>query len=333
MRLIRYTNNYRCDGDGSHKLKEWSDDSSSTNNDECPVCHAEIEPEDSEEYDTDDSGKADIVVIIEDGLCERVVAPKGLSVLVLDRDVDSADGDDLVRDEDGKECVPTWFKEPGEANADEVVDSVRGLLREALEHQARSFETSDHVNGANMVEWFAEWRERARAALAAAPWEGAPAEPDWAKDAGRMAELVTEAAAFGITPQQLPVITGTPVLTSRGVSELISKKYGVEARAERCLLVMTGTDMGTITETDVTILECAARNDFYDIGDDETRVTWPAVWIKQEPQEQTGFWISTADDHLGQDPAALMVGASPWLRNLWRDARAAGFTRIELTWG
>lgn len=122
MKLHRYLNHYRCSGGdhrGAHDECSWTDESSSENNDRCPECDAEIEPHESEEIETDDSGKADIVIQVKGGQVIGCNAPAGLSVLVLDYDVDNAEGDDLVRDEDDDECVPEWIVEPGAANADE----------------------------------------------------------------------------------------------------------------------------------------------------------------------------------------------------------------------
>lgn len=38
----------------------------------------------------------------------------------------------------------------------------KGLLQEAVEYSADSFENSEEVNGATLVEWFSEWRVRAQ---------------------------------------------------------------------------------------------------------------------------------------------------------------------------
>ncbi len=57
--------------------------------------------------------------------------------------------------------------------------------------------------------------------------------------------------------------------------------------------------------------------------------TWPPVWEKNNPDMSGGWWIATTDVELAAEPV-LMAGASPALRQLWRDAQAAGFDRIEL---
>lgn len=133
MKLIRYLNHYKCSGTdhhGEHEEVAWNDESSSENNDKCPECNAEIEPYESEELETDDSGKGDIIIQIKGGQVIGCNAPAGLSVLVLDYDVDNADGEDLARDEDGDECVPEWIVEPGAANADETPAFLRPAVPE-----------------------------------------------------------------------------------------------------------------------------------------------------------------------------------------------------------
>lgn len=43
--------------------------------------------------------------------------------------------------------------------------SARDLLREAVEFLAETFENSEEVSGATLVDWFSEWRVRAQEAL------------------------------------------------------------------------------------------------------------------------------------------------------------------------
>lgn len=43
--------------------------------------------------------------------------------------------------------------------------SIADLLQEAVLYSAGSFESSEEVNGAALVEWFSEWRIRAGRAL------------------------------------------------------------------------------------------------------------------------------------------------------------------------
>lgn len=47
--------------------------------------------------------------------------------------------------------------------------AMRKLLREALSFERKAFDTDDEVNGGDLVEWFAEWRERVTATLTAEP--------------------------------------------------------------------------------------------------------------------------------------------------------------------
>lgn len=42
---------------------------------------------------------------------------------------------------------------------------ITDLLQEAVLYSAESFERSEEVNGAALVEWFSEWRIRAERAL------------------------------------------------------------------------------------------------------------------------------------------------------------------------
>lgn len=50
----RFRNHYECkggEGREAHPLEAWSDESSYTNNDKCPVCNAEITPYESEDLE------------------------------------------------------------------------------------------------------------------------------------------------------------------------------------------------------------------------------------------------------------------------------------------
>ena len=42
---------------------------------------------------------------------------------------------------------------------------VEAMLAEALAYQARGFELDEPINGADLVEWFSQWRARAQAAI------------------------------------------------------------------------------------------------------------------------------------------------------------------------
>jgi len=44
-------------------------------------------------------------------------------------------------------------------------DLIESMIREALDYEAVAFDRDDDVNGADLVEWFARWRERARVAI------------------------------------------------------------------------------------------------------------------------------------------------------------------------
>jgi hypothetical protein len=40
------------------------------------------------------------------------------------------------------------------------------LMRAALEHESQAFEADAPIDGADFLDWFADWRERVKAALA-----------------------------------------------------------------------------------------------------------------------------------------------------------------------
>ena len=41
---------------------------------------------------------------------------------------------------------------------------LESLIREAVNYEAKAFDADEGVNGADLVEWFAQWRVRASAA-------------------------------------------------------------------------------------------------------------------------------------------------------------------------
>ena len=49
-----------------------------------------------------------------------------------------------------------------ESNMTNLLES---LIREAVNFEADAFDADEGVNGADLVEWFAQWRLRARAAI------------------------------------------------------------------------------------------------------------------------------------------------------------------------
>jgi len=51
------------------------------------------------------------------------------------------------------------------AEIHDTAPSMEAVLQEAVEYLAHAFETQEEVDCANVVEWFAEWRERAKRAL------------------------------------------------------------------------------------------------------------------------------------------------------------------------
>jgi len=46
--------------------------------------------------------------------------------------------------------------------------SLISVIEEALGYEAEAFREDDPIDGADLVEWFAQWRLRAQAAVAAA---------------------------------------------------------------------------------------------------------------------------------------------------------------------
>jgi alkanesulfonate monooxygenase SsuD/methylene tetrahydromethanopterin reductase-like flavin-dependent oxidoreductase (luciferase family) len=44
----------------------------------------------------------------------------------------------------------------------DALDEMRELLADALDYECEAFDTDSEVNGADLVEWFAEWRLRVR---------------------------------------------------------------------------------------------------------------------------------------------------------------------------
>lgn len=43
---------------------------------------------------------------------------------------------------------------------------LKELLQEALDYEAEAFDTDQPINGSDLVEWFAAWRERVALAIA-----------------------------------------------------------------------------------------------------------------------------------------------------------------------
>ena len=46
-----------------------------------------------------------------------------------------------------------------------MTNLLESLIREAVNFEADAFDADEGVNGADLVEWFAQWRLRARAAI------------------------------------------------------------------------------------------------------------------------------------------------------------------------
>ncbi len=43
--------------------------------------------------------------------------------------------------------------------------SLTELIQEAIGYEALAFEADDEIDGGDLTEWFADWRQRAKAAL------------------------------------------------------------------------------------------------------------------------------------------------------------------------
>jgi hypothetical protein len=52
-----------------------------------------------------------------------------------------------------------------EKATDSKLPSVEEVLREAVDYLAEVFERGEEIDGASLVEWFAEWRQQAQRAL------------------------------------------------------------------------------------------------------------------------------------------------------------------------
>ena len=46
-----------------------------------------------------------------------------------------------------------------------MTNLLESLIREAVNFEADAFDADEGVNGADLVEWFAQWRVRAKAAI------------------------------------------------------------------------------------------------------------------------------------------------------------------------
>ena len=46
-----------------------------------------------------------------------------------------------------------------------MTNRIKSLMKEALGYEAESFDKDEAVNAADLVDWFAAWRERAKAAV------------------------------------------------------------------------------------------------------------------------------------------------------------------------
>src|SRR5687768_10062646 len=78
---------------------------------------------------------------------------------------------DLGMPTDPQERVDAYFEhvanelahiEDHELSMSEPIDA---LLREALDYEAEAFENDTEVNGADLVDWFCDWRTRAKTSL------------------------------------------------------------------------------------------------------------------------------------------------------------------------
>lgn len=65
-----------------------------------------------------DADPADIIVIVNGGMVDKVIAPPTLSIQV--RTYDKVPSGELCQDEEGRTCRVDWIKEPGEANIEAI---------------------------------------------------------------------------------------------------------------------------------------------------------------------------------------------------------------------
>lgn len=63
-----------------------------------------------------------------------------------------------------------------------TLPALESLIRDALAYEAEAFEQDTDVNGADLVQWFADWRRRAKAAVAGDPPKATERADHWADD-------------------------------------------------------------------------------------------------------------------------------------------------------
>lgn len=64
--------------------------------------------------------------------------------------------------------TPRFLRVADPTMPDAIPRSLISVIEEALGYEAEAFEEDHPVKGADLVEWFAQWRLRAQAAVAAA---------------------------------------------------------------------------------------------------------------------------------------------------------------------
>lgn len=83
-------------------------------------------------------------------------------VTLSDADNDETTVSEYFEQMDGRESV--LFSE-AENPASPLTTAFKQLLQEALAYEAKAFEEDDDVNGADLVDFFTEWRAKAKSAL------------------------------------------------------------------------------------------------------------------------------------------------------------------------
>jgi hypothetical protein len=58
-----------------------------------------------------------------------------------------------------------------------MTNTIELLIHEALGYEAEAFDKDDPVNAADLVEWFAAWRDRAKSAVRTVDWSGKTPAP------------------------------------------------------------------------------------------------------------------------------------------------------------
>lgn len=108
-----------------------------------------------------------------------------------------------ITEQDARAGIPAWGKKfPGNDDDHDISEctlddpafgALHAAIVGALAFKADAFDSDEQVNGGDLVEWFSQWRETAKAARAGIPSD-APSPVLDANDLSRIADALNERA-------------------------------------------------------------------------------------------------------------------------------------------